>query len=136
MRDPIAAVLDDALARLAALELGDDFDSRAAEAIVASGLHRLCVPSAAGGLDATLSEAVEVLAAVGAVDGSTGLGLAMQTHVVGALRDGDVIDDAVRASVYRSIVEDGALVNNAATEEGGGSPARGAIPGTMATQDA
>ena len=80
-------------------------------------------------------EAVEVLAAVAAVDGSTGLGLAMQTHVVGALRDGDGIDDEVRASVYRSIVDDGALVNNAATEEGGGSPARGAIPGTIATQD-
>jgi len=31
-------------------------------------------------------------------------------------------------------VADGALVNNAATEEGGGSPARGAIPGTVARQ--
>jgi alkylation response protein AidB-like acyl-CoA dehydrogenase len=34
--------------------------------------------------------------------------------------------------VFRSIVDGGALVNNAATEEGGGSPARGAVPGTTA----
>ena len=34
--------------------------------------------------------------------------------------------------MLRAIVDDGSLVNNAATEEGGGSPARGAVPGTLA----
>ena len=38
--------------------------------------------------------------------------------------------------MFRAIVEDGALVNNAATEEGGGSPARGAVPGTTAVAEA
>jgi alkylation response protein AidB-like acyl-CoA dehydrogenase len=38
--------------------------------------------------------------------------------------------------VFRAIVHDGALVNNAATEEGGGSPARGALPGTTAVPEA
>ena len=80
-------------------------------------------------------EAAEVLARVGAVDGSTGLGFAMQVHVIGALRDAPGVPDAIRDRVYRAIVEDGALVNNAATEEGGGSPARGAIPGTTARPD-
>ncbi len=42
-----------------------------------------------------------------------------------------VPDAALRERVYRAIVDDGALLNNAATEEGGGSPARGAIPGTI-----
>ena len=115
-----------------ALELGDAFDPRAAQAIVASGLHRLTVPSEAGGLGASMADAAEVLARVGAVDGSTGLGFAMQVHVVGALRDATGVPDAIRDRVYRAIVEDGALVNNAATEDGGGSPARGAIPGTTA----
>ena len=38
--------------------------------------------------------------------------------------------------MFRAIVEDGALVNNAATEDGGGSPARGAVPGTTAVAEA
>jgi alkylation response protein AidB-like acyl-CoA dehydrogenase len=135
MRPELEAALDDALQRLVALDLGDTFDPRAAAAITAAGLHRLCVPRDAGGLGATAAEAVEILAAVGAVDGSTALGLAMQTHVVGALRDGDGIATDIQDRVYRAIVDDGALVNNAATEEGGGSPARGAIPGTTATPD-
>jgi len=136
MRSEIDAALGDALAGLAGLDLGDAFDPRAAAAIKDAGLHRLCVPSDAGGLGASMAEAVEVLAGVGAVDGSTALGLAMQTHVIGALRDGDRLDADVRDRVYRAVVEDGALVNNAATEEGGGSPARGAIPGTTATPTA
>ena len=37
---------------------------------------------------------------------------------------------------FRAIVDDGALVNNAATEDGGGSPSRGAVPGTTAMADA
>jgi alkylation response protein AidB-like acyl-CoA dehydrogenase len=38
--------------------------------------------------------------------------------------------------VYRAIVGDGALLNNAGTEDGGGSPSRGAIPGTTAVAEA
>ena len=70
--------------------------------------------------------------ALGAVDGSTALGFAMQVHVTGAMRDSDAFPTPLRERLYRAIVEDGALLNNAATEEGGGSPARGAVPGTTA----
>ncbi len=122
----------DALSRLSALDLGDAFEPRAAAAIVDAGLHRLCVPASAGGLGATMTDAAEVLAAIGAIDGATALGLAMQTHVVGALRESTALPESVRERLYRAIVDEGALVNNAATEEGGGSPARGAIPGTTA----
>jgi alkylation response protein AidB-like acyl-CoA dehydrogenase len=52
--------------------------------------------------------------------------------VTGALRDSDSVDPGLRERLWRAIVDDGALLNNAATEEGGGSPARGAIPGTIA----
>jgi alkylation response protein AidB-like acyl-CoA dehydrogenase len=130
----IDAAREDAVARLAALDLGDAFDPRAAQAIVASGLHRLVVPTGAGGLGGRMADAVEVLLALGAVDGSTALGFAMQVHVVGALVDSDdrTVPAPLRESVYRAIVDDGALVNNAATEEGGGSPSRGALPGTVA----
>ncbi len=128
--------MDDAIARLRALDLGDAFEPRAAAAIVGTGLHRLCVPVSAGGLGASMVEAVGVLASLGAVDGSTALGFAMQAHTTGALREAapGSVPDAIRDRVWAAIVGDGALLNNAATEEGGGSPARGAIPGTVATE--
>jgi alkylation response protein AidB-like acyl-CoA dehydrogenase len=129
----IADALADAASRLGALELGDDFDPRAAGAIVASGLHRLVVPVAAGGLGGRMSDAVGALSSIGRIDGATALGFAMQVHAIGTLVDAPAISEGLRARVYRSIVEDGALFNNAGTEDGGGSPARGAIPGTVAT---
>lgn len=132
MRPGIAAALDDATAGLEALDLGDAFEPRAATTLVGAGIHRLCVPTDAGGLGATMAEAAGVLAALAAIDGATALGIAMQTHVVGAMRDATSFPEGIRDVVYRAIVADGALVNNAATEEGGGSPARGAIPGTTA----
>ena len=132
---PVAVALADALEGLRALELGDSFEARAAEAIVGSGLHRLVVPVAAGGLGARMVESAEVLMALGAVDGSTALGFAMQVHAVGALIDSVGVPDGLRERVFRSIVDGGALVNNAATEEGGGSPARGAVPGTIAVAE-
>ncbi len=132
----IEIALADALQRLGALELGDAFEPRVAAAIVGSGLHRLVVPASAGGLGARMAESAEVLMALGALDGSTALGFAMQVHVVGALVDSVRVPDGLRERVFRSVVGDGALLNNAATEEGGGSPARGAIPGTTAVADA
>jgi alkylation response protein AidB-like acyl-CoA dehydrogenase len=128
--------LADAVERLGALELGDTFDSRAAEAIVTSGLHRLVVPESVGGLGARMAEAAGVLMRLGATDGSTALGFSMQVHVVGALVDSAAVPAGLPKRVFRAIVEDGALVNNAATEEGGGSPARGAVPGTTAIVEA
>ena len=133
--NPIDDALATALDGLRALELGDAFEPRAAEAIVAAGLHRLVVPAVAGGLGARMVEAVETLMTIGALDGATALGFAMQVHVIGALVDSVAVPAAFRTRVFRSVVDDGALVNNAATEEGGGSPARGAIPGTTATPD-
>jgi len=103
------------------------------KAVRESGLHCLPVPIVAGGLGASMTEAAEVLAALGAVDGSTALGFAMHVHAVGSIADSASYPDEIRDRVYRAIVGDGALFNNAATEEGGGSPARGAIPGTTAT---
>lgn len=133
VRKEIETALGVATDGLRELDLGDTFEPRAAAAIVDAGLHRLCVPASAGGLGATMAEAAEVLMAVGALDGATALGFAMQVHVTGAMRDALAFPEAIRDQVYRAIVADGALVNNAATEEGGGSPARGAIPGTQAT---
>lgn len=132
-RAAISAALTDAIERVRAIDPGDAFDPRVPAAIREAGLHRLPVPAAAGGLGASLEEAAQVLTALGAVDGSTALGFAMHLHAVGSIADSAGYPVAARDRVHRAIVEDGAFFNNAATEEGGGSPARGAIPGTTAT---
>lgn len=132
MNAEIDGVLTAAIVGLRELDLGDAFEPGAASVIVEAGLHRLCVPTGAGGLGASMVDAAQVLMALGAVDGATGLGYAMQVHVTGALRDARTFPEAIRTRIWRAIVDDGALLNNAATEEGGGSPARGAVPGTTA----
>ena len=132
LRPVVAGRLADACDRLGALAPGDEFDPRVPAALVAAGLHLLPVPAAAGGLGATMSESAEVLATLGVLDGSTALGFAMHLHAVGSIGDSAGVPAAPRDLLYRAIVDDGALVNNASTEEGGGSPARGAIPGTIA----
>ncbi len=132
LRPEVAGPLADALGRVDALQPGDAFDARIPAAIVAAGLHRLPVPSASGGLGGTMSESAAVLAALGALDGSLALGFAMHVHSVGSIAESAGWPAAPCERLYRSIVEDGALVNNASTEEGGGSPARGAVPGSVA----
>jgi alkylation response protein AidB-like acyl-CoA dehydrogenase len=128
----LAARLHDALDRLAGLRLGDGFDPAVPAALVAAGLHLVPVPVAAGGLGIGLRQAVEVLAALGARDGSTALGFAMHVHVVGSMVESTGWPAGLRERLYAAIHDDGALLNTAATEEAGGSPARGAIPGTVA----
>jgi alkylation response protein AidB-like acyl-CoA dehydrogenase len=106
----------------------------AARALVETGLHLLALPAADGGLGATLADAVDVLAAIGAIDGSSALGLAMHTQVVGgALHAGTWPEPALEA--LRAAVRAGGLVNAASTEEGSGSPARGGLPATTARRD-
>jgi alkylation response protein AidB-like acyl-CoA dehydrogenase len=135
---PRAALSDrlhDALAGLEAIEPGDAFDPRVPEAIVASGLHAAIVPREHGGLGSGLRDAVQLLSAIGAIDGSTALGFAMHVHVVGSMAESAAWPDGLREWLYRRVVEDGALLNAASTEEGGGSPARGALPETTAEPD-
>ena len=129
----LEARLAETMDRLGRLELGDAFEPAAPAAIVAAGLHLAPVPVDAGGLGIGPSRAVELLASLAAVDGSTALGFAMHVHVVGAMADSDGWPAGLREMIYAEIRDHGALLNAAATEDAGGSPARGAIPGTTAT---
>jgi alkylation response protein AidB-like acyl-CoA dehydrogenase len=123
--------LVDARRRLEALALDDTFNPAAPRIVVEAGLGRIVLPRDAGGFGADLREAADVVAAIAAVDGSVGLGFAMHVHVVGAAVASTGWRPAARNRLLAA-VRDGALVNNAATEEAGGSPARGAIPETVA----
>ena len=127
--------LQDALARLATLGPGDAFDPRVPEAIVASGLHAVVVPVEHGGLGGGPGDAVRMLSTIAAIDGSTALGFAMHVHVVGSMAESAGWPEGLREWLYRRVIDDGALLNAASTEEGGGSPARGALPQTTAEPD-
>ncbi len=122
-----------ACAAIETLQPGDTFDPAIPRAIVAAGLHGVAIPVEFGGSGAGLSDIVRILTAVGAIDGATALGLAMHLHVIGAAAHSVVWPTATRDRLTRAVIDEGALINAASTEEGGGSPARGAIPGTVAT---
>lgn len=131
--EDVAAALRAVLPVVTAAADRERFDPEVPAAFVRAGLHRMPLGPADGGHGPSLDLACRVLAAIGAVDGSAALGFAMHLHVVGsALSGGGWAPPALRRLV--DLVRDhGALVNSAATEEGGGSPARGALPATVAT---
>jgi alkylation response protein AidB-like acyl-CoA dehydrogenase len=124
-----------ACAAIDTIDPGDAYDPAVPAEVVTSGLHRLCLPLGSGGLGGGMVEAVEVLAALGAVSGSAALGFAMHTHVTGSLVESDGWPVNLRTWLERLVVDDGALLNSAATEDGSGSPARGGLPATVAVRD-
>ncbi|HVA86842.1 MAG TPA: acyl-CoA dehydrogenase family protein [Candidatus Saccharimonadales bacterium] len=138
LRPELRARLADATGRLRALGLAegpDAFRPEASAAIVAARLHTMTLPEEQGGLAAGLSNAVQVLAEVAAVDGSTGLGFAMHTHLLGGTVECRAWPNEPVRQLVQSVVAEGALVNAASTEAGSGSPARGGLPATTATLD-
>ncbi len=126
--------LVEALAAVDAIDPGDRYDPAVPAALIASELHLLCLPEPAGGLGGGMVEAVQVLAALGATNGSAALGFAMHTHVVGSLYESTGWPAELRAWLGRLVHDEMALLNSAATEEGTGSPARGGLPATTAAQ--
>ena len=117
------------------VEAADESDraARVSRAVVEAGLHTVVLPESRGGLDVGCAGAMRMLAAIGAIDGSVALGLAMHTQVLGAAVRGDRWPAPVAQALATAVAERGALVNAASTEEGSGSPARGGLPATTAT---
>jgi len=131
----IAARTEHATERLRELPgSSDDFRPAGVDAIREAGLHRLMLPAADGGQGAGMHDAVEVLAAIAAVDASLALGLAMQTQVLGAAVETRGWPEAPFRRLVAAVRDEGAFVNAASTEEGSGSPARGGLPATRAVK--
>lgn len=131
----LTAGLERARVGLSGLDLGEAYDPAAPAAIVAAGLHLAPVPVEHGGLGIGPRDAIELLAALAAIDGSTALGFAMHVHVVGSMAESPGWPAGLRERLYAAIRDERALLNAAATEDSGGSPARGALPGTTATSE-
>ena len=106
-----------------------------------SGYLALSIPRELGGGGASLLELALAQERLARGDGSTALGAAMHLSILGrlgrAVLAGDSADsggwDRQRyAQVARAVVEDGALINSAASEPETGSPSRGGRPATVA----
>ncbi|MXY71838.1 MAG: acyl-CoA dehydrogenase, partial [Dehalococcoidia bacterium] len=98
-----------------------------------AGFMKLTVPRSHGGFELPLSAFVRVQESLAAGDGSTALSLNMHLIRFGAEREASVYPPEWFDELCRGAVEEGKLVNTAATEEGLGSPAGGGIPDTTAT---
>jgi len=65
-------------------------------------------------------------------DGSVALGLTMHLASIGLLAETRAWPPALLANVCREVVEEGALINAAASAPELGSPSRGGLPSTTA----
>ncbi len=130
--------LADSLARRFA-ERADRYDREGAfpfenyDDLRESGYLRLIVPREYGGEGADLFDVVLAQEHLARGDGATAMAVDMTLHMIGRLAELRTWPEPMFATICRSIVEEGALVNAAATEPELGSPSRGGLPATTAT---
>lgn len=96
------------------------------------GYHALTVPTRYGGRGATLFETVLCQEQLAQGDGPTALVLDMPLHIIGGIAESNAWPEAAFERVCRAIVDDGALINSAASEREMGSPSRGGLFATLA----
>ncbi|MBB3172893.1 alkylation response protein AidB-like acyl-CoA dehydrogenase [Endobacter medicaginis] len=95
-----------------------------------AGLLALALPRAHGGRAIGLRRISTIVADVARGDPSTALILAMQYLQSGSVGRSAAWDDAVKAELFASIRDEGALVNALRVEPELGTPARGGLPAT------
>ena len=106
-----------------------------------AGYLSLTIPKEFGGQGATILEVALAQERLARGDGATALGTAMHLSILGRLGRAVLAGDASEmagwdreryAHVARAVVEEGALINSAASEPETGSPSRGGRPATRA----
>lgn len=147
LRPPIFALTEQqhdllALARQLATqfaERADEYDRNGTfpfenyTALHAAGYLRLPVPREYGGMEASLLDVVLAQEQLAQGDGATAMAVAMTMQMLGRLRETRQWEAALFARVCRTVVQEGALINAAATEPDMGSPSHGGLPATVAT---
>jgi alkylation response protein AidB-like acyl-CoA dehydrogenase len=112
-------------------------------ALHASGYLALSIPRDFGGGGASILELTLAQERLARGDASTALGAAMHLSILGRLGGAVLAGEAEAAGwtreryarVARAVVEEGALLNSAASEPEAGSPSRGGRPATTAVPD-
>lgn len=97
-----------------------------------SGYLRLVVPPQYGGEGADLFEMTLAQERLARGCGATAMAIDMTIHLIGRLAERPSWPEPLFEMVCRSVVDDGALINSAATEADLGSPSRGGLPATRA----
>ena len=116
---------------------GDSSDAVAANLAEARklGLPKLTVPVAEGGMGANLVDFASYQLLLAQADGSTALVLAMHHMLIGGEAESGLWPRDQWLELCRGAVEEGKLVNSAATEPGAGTPSAGGLPATVARPD-
>ena len=103
------------------------------EAARRAGYTAASVPTEYGGGGYGLDDVALAQIELAKGDGSTALGLAMHLMMCGAEAASRAWPEAARERLFRAVVREGALLNNAAAERNLGSPQGGGRPETTAT---
>ena len=105
------------------------------EAARRTGYTAASVPESYGGGGYGLDDVALAQIELAKGDGSTALGLAMHLMMCGTEGQARQWPEAARERIFRAVVQDGALLNNAAAETNLGSPQGGGRPETTAKPD-
>ena len=97
-----------------------------------AGYLKLVVPREYGGEGADLLTMVLAQERLARGDGATAMAADMLVHIIGRMAEARPWPEPIFAAICRSIVDEGALINSAATEPEMGSPSRGGMPATRA----
>ncbi|MFA1819047.1 acyl-CoA dehydrogenase family protein [Virgibacillus oceani] len=100
----------------------------------AIGYPALTIPKKYGGGGVSLDELLTYQQIIGKADGSTALSIGWHMGLMKHLGENDIWKEEIYAAVAKDVIENGALLNNAATEPATGSPTRGGRPETSAKQ--
>lgn len=99
------------------------------------GYHTLTVPVEYGGLEISLLELVQMQEIIAQADGSTALSIGWHMGIVKHLGEKRTWEASMFQKFCKDVLQNGALLNNAASESGTGSPTRGGRPETIAIKN-
>lgn len=100
------------------------------------GYHTLTVPTEYGGFDISLLELVQLQETIAKKDGSTALSIGWHMGIIKHLGEKRTWEESMFQKICTEVIDNGALINNAASESGTGSPTRGGRPETIAVKKA
>ncbi|GAB3057017.1 acyl-CoA dehydrogenase family protein [Salinicoccus sesuvii] len=105
------------------------------EALRSIGYPQLSIPTAYGGGGITLEELMQHQQIIAEFDGATALSIGWHMGIIMDVGEKQTWNADKYRSIVKDIVDNGALVNNLATEPATGSPTRGGRPETTARKE-
>src|SRR5690625_1857057 len=96
----------------------------------------LVIPKQYGGADISLTEMLTIQETIASFDGPTALAIGWHMGIAKNISENNAWKKETYEQFARDVVDNGALINNASTERGTGSPTRGGRPETTAEKRA